>query len=49
MVGRYEMDDNSGFQGWIEDEKKTWIMFIRDDGSPVVYLNRDPKTGGVIT
>ncbi len=36
------------WQGWIEPEDKSWIMFIDAVGSPTVYLNRDPVTGAVL-
>ncbi|MHB0976908.1 MAG: hypothetical protein ACYC1U_06910 [Candidatus Aquicultorales bacterium] len=45
-VGRYEHP--CGWQGWIEPDDRSWIAFIRDDGTPVFYLNRDPETGAVI-
>lgn len=45
-VGRYENMD--GWQGWIEPEDMSWIAFIRDDGVPIFYLNRDTETGAVI-
>ena len=44
-VGRYEHPN--GYQGWIEPDDRGWIMFIRDDGTPVVFLNRD-ASGAVI-
>lgn len=59
-VGRYspgcKATDSEGnwvpltyfWQGWIEPEDESWIMFIHADGSPTVYLNRDPVTGAVI-
>jgi hypothetical protein len=56
-VGRYS--PNSGnvepdgslhreWAGWIEPEDRSWIMFVRVDGTPLVFLDRDPVTGGVI-
>ena len=47
-VGRYEHPQECGWQGWIEPDDKTWIMFVRLDGQPVAYLNRDPDTGAVL-
>ena len=35
------------WQGWIEDDERTWIAFIGADGRPLVWLNRDAD-GGVI-
>lgn len=35
------------WQGFIEPEDRSWIMFIAADGSPTVFLDRDPVTGAV--
>lgn len=35
------------WQGWIEDEERTWIAFIDKRGRPTFYLHRDAD-GGVI-
>lgn len=35
------------WQGWIEPDDRTWIMFVGADGRPVVFLDRDPETGAV--
>ena len=48
IVGRYSPDSNDTWQGWIEDENRTWIAFVDMDGAPTFFLNRDPKTGAVI-
>lgn len=48
VVGRYQHPKECGWQGWIEPEDRTWIMFIDLDGNPKVYLNRDSKTGAII-
>lgn len=48
-VGRYSNPETQKFwQGWIEPEDLSWIMFINAAGEPVVYLNRDPVTGAVL-
>ena len=48
-VGRYSNSETKKFwQGWIEPEDLSWIVFIKASGEPVVYLDRDPKTGAVI-
>lgn len=48
-VGRYASPDTQKYwQGWIEPEDRSWIMFINASGEPVVYLNRDPHTGAVL-
>ena len=48
IVGRYAHPESHGYQGWIEPEDLSWIMYVRLDGSPQVFLNRDPITGAVI-
>jgi hypothetical protein len=54
-VGRYSKESIDGapgvgnfWQGWVEPDDKSWIVFIDIDGHPVVFLNRDPKTGAVL-
>ena len=47
-VGRYDHPDSVGYQGWIEPDDQTWIAFVASNGSPVVFLNRDPETGAVL-
>lgn len=46
-VGRYSDPKGVGWQGWIEPEDKTWIMFVDLEGRPLVFLDRDPETGAV--
>ena len=40
--------NTTDYKGWIEDKDKTWILFIRHDGTPHFYGKRDPETGAVI-
>jgi len=48
-VGRYSNSETRKFwQGWIEPEDLSWIVFIDADGSPTVFLDRDPVTGAVL-
>lgn len=54
-VGRYSKEAIGGvpgagvdWQGWVEPDDRTWIVFVRSDGSPIVFLNRDPQTGAVL-
>jgi hypothetical protein len=35
------------WQGTIEPEDRSWIAYIRHDGVPIVYLDRDPETGAI--
>ena len=48
IVGRYEYPEFTGWAGWIEPEDKSWIVFVKNDHSVEVYLERDPETGAVI-
>lgn len=38
----------TGYRGWVEPADKSWILFVRDDGTPELYTNRDPETGALI-
>lgn len=38
----------TGWQGYLEPEDKSWIVFVHDDGHPAIFLNRDPGTGAVL-
>ena len=47
-VGRYkDAELRKEWQGWIEPEDESWIAFIRADGTPEFYLERD-ESGAVI-
>lgn len=35
------------WQGYLEPDDLSWIMFIDADGIPMVFLDRDPETGAV--
>jgi hypothetical protein len=35
------------YESWIEDEAKTWIVFVDVHGNPTVWLQRDEE-GGVV-
>lgn len=37
-----------GWDGYIEPGDKAWIVFVRQDGPPVMFTDRDPVTGAVI-
>ena len=49
-IGRYSFPEklSHGWEGWIEPEDKSWIVYVASDGKPVVYLDRDPDTGAII-
>ena len=46
-VGRYEHPDSVGYAGWVEPEDRSWIVFVKNDHSVEVYLDRDPSTGAI--
>lgn len=47
-VGRYSDPSlRRDWQGWIEPDDLSWIAFIDSSGRPVVFLDRDPKTGAI--
>ena len=52
--GRYYLDGvhvadiRQDYQGYLEPEDRSWIAFIRADGVPIFYLNRDPATGAIL-
>jgi len=48
IVGRYSELESAGYQGWLEPDDKTWIMYVANDGTPTVFLNRNPDTGEVL-
>jgi hypothetical protein len=47
-ITRYPKPEDVGWQGYVEPDDKNWIVFIHEDGHPVVFLDRDPVTGGVL-
>lgn len=46
-VGRYDHPESVGYQGWIQPSDRTWILFVKNDGSVQAFLDRDPVTGAV--
>lgn len=47
-VGRYERPDSTGYLGWIEPDDQSWIMYVKDDHTVEVFLDRDPETGAIL-
>lgn len=47
-VGRYEERDRTNYLGYIQPADHSWILFIKLDGTPVLFANRDPATGECI-
>jgi hypothetical protein len=49
-VRRYENPEAvGGWAGWIEPDDRSWIAFIKTNGSAVFFLERDPETGAVLS
>lgn len=46
-MGRYARPEEVGWQGWVEPADKAWVVFVRGDGAPVLYEERDAE-GGVL-
>lgn len=45
-VGRYQHPTTRQYwQGWIEPEDRSWIMFIDANGAPTVYLDHEDDGG----
>lgn len=39
---------NPDFCAWIEPADRSWIVFVRHDGTPVFFGAREPQTGAVL-
>ena len=46
-IGRSDEPESVGYAGWVEPGDRTWIAFVRTDGSAQFFLDRDPETGAV--
>lgn len=54
-IGRYEPvrhpelqgRAHAAWEGWVEPEDRSWIIFFDTEGNPTVWLHRD-ENGGVI-
>ena len=42
-TGTYKNPQDTGFLGWAEPDDRSWILFIRTDGSPVLFPKREPS------
>ncbi len=49
QVSRYPDPKATGWAGYIQPEDRSWIAFIGLDGRPIFFLNRDPRTGRVLS
>lgn len=38
---------NETYAYWMEPEDRSWIVFVKRDGTPVFFGSRDPQTGAV--
>lgn len=45
--GTYEIPAPGGPVGWIEDKKKSWVLFYDADGGAIFFPKRD-KTGATV-
>lgn len=48
-IGRYDAKQTTNFAGYVEPEDRSWILFVGRDGKPVLFTDRDPKTGAVLS
>lgn len=49
-VKRYSNPETQKFwQGWIEPDDLSWIVFVDAEGHAFLYDERDPETGAVIS
>lgn len=48
VVGRYEDNDSNVYEGWIEPEDRTWIMYVKADHTVEVFIHRDSETGAIL-
>lgn len=48
QVKRYSNSEEIGWQGWIEPDDLSWIIFVDNEGKVQLYDKRDPKTGAVL-
>ena len=48
-VGRYiEPSVKTTYQGWIEPEDRSWIIYLDAEGQPVLYWRERESDGSVI-
>lgn len=47
QVHRYS-EKTEGWQGYIEPDDLSWIIFVDSEGHVFLYDQRDPETGAVI-
>lgn len=46
-VTRYPKPAEVGWQGYVEPEDRSWIVFVHNDNHVAAFLDRDPETGAV--
>jgi len=47
-VHRYENSEDTGWQGYIEPDDLSWIIFVDLTGKVYLFDKRDPITGAVL-
>jgi hypothetical protein len=48
QVTRYSNPDSLGYGGYIEPSSGNWIIFLNEDGKPVVYWPEREEDGAVV-
>jgi hypothetical protein len=46
-IGHYDNSQGIGYDGWIEPDDLSWIIFVTTGGDLTIWMEREP-TGGVI-
>lgn len=41
-------DVSDHWQGWVEPDDRSWILFVAVDGTVTMFDHRDPVTGAVV-
>lgn len=47
-ITRYAHPKAHGWAAYVEPKDCSFIMFIGTDNRPLVYVSRDPETGGIL-
>lgn len=46
-IERYDNPEAVGYQGYVEPEDRSWILYVELDGTPLFYAHR-ADDGGVL-
>ena len=48
-VGRYiEPSVKTSYQGWIEPDDRSWVIYLDSEGMPVLFWKERDAEGGVV-